>query len=119
VKDEHDIEKQLKKAKPEYLMCRDLRHPWQPYDAHRDGKRRTITRTLVCPRCGTLRHDVLDFSGYVVSQRYEYPEGYQLKGGSMTAGDRAMMRIMTTLPNFSKGAVGNERSHYSLQGRPR
>ena len=91
-----NLEPRLTDMEPDHLLCRDLRHPWQPHDARRDNKSKTITRVLVCPRCGTLRHDTMDYFGFVLSQRYTYPKGYQVKGGAMTQGDRAMIRLLTT-----------------------
>lgn len=98
----NDLEPRIAEMEPDYLLCRDLRHPWTPYNAKRDGKSKTITRVLVCPRCGTLRHDVMDYFGFVLHQRYTYPKGYQVKGGAMSSGDRAMIRLLTTTKGFDK-----------------
>jgi hypothetical protein len=97
-----ELESRLVDMEPDYLLCRDLRHPWQPYDAKRDSKSKTITRVLVCPRCGTLRHDVMDYFGFVLSQRYTYPKGYKMPGGPMVSGDRAMIRLLNTTRGFEK-----------------
>jgi len=29
-----------------------------------------------CARCGTVRHDLLDWAGNVMRRQYDYPEGY-------------------------------------------
>ena len=30
-----------------------------------------------CRRCGTVRHDLLDWKGDVLSRQYVYPDGYK------------------------------------------
>lgn len=60
-----------------YLMCRDLRHAWEPHGYYR-GAEGGIHRWLVCTRCGTERTD--DWYGAEVRRHYAYRDGYRLPG---------------------------------------
>lgn len=84
----------------EQLMCRDLRHTWEPFDAWKEG--RGFIRVLKCSRCDTHRTQKLDAQGYVLTSSMKYSDGYVRKeGGRMTAEERADIRqlnVMRTLP---------------------
>lgn len=74
------------------LLCRDLQHSWAPHTAKReDGG---FVRTLVCVRCGSLKHQHLDKSGYILRTSMVYPVGYVRPGeGRMTRDERAELRV--------------------------
>lgn len=84
----------------EQLMCRDLRHTWEPFDAWKEG--RGFIRVLKCSRCDSHRTQKLDSQGYVLTSSMKYSDGYVRKeGGRMTAEERADIRqlnVMRTLP---------------------
>jgi hypothetical protein len=63
-----------------WLRCRELGHNWGPHRAsiNEDGG---FDRTLLCRRCKSKRHQVLDSSGAVLQNAYEYPDGYQMAPG--------------------------------------
>jgi hypothetical protein len=66
-----------------YLMCRRsvLGHPWEPIVDNQKRPADFGTRfTLLCPRCGTKRHDVRDWNGALITRQYEYPDDYKLSG---------------------------------------
>lgn len=76
----------------ESLICRDFSHSWGGWYARRDGS--GFERGIRCSVCGTCRIEKLDSQGRIVSRRYEYPDGYLLKGvGRITADFRAMVRL--------------------------
>lgn len=64
------------KLSDKWLKCRELGHQWRPHTATYDEKARCYDRTLNCPNCHTKRIQVLDRSGFVLKNKYEYPEGY-------------------------------------------
>ena len=79
--------------KQEFMLCRDLMHPWEPYTAKRVDK--GFERTLACPRCGTYKTQVLSAQGFVLRTRISYPPGYLLPKGSgpLTSDARASLRV--------------------------
>src|SRR5664279_205658 len=68
------VEVWAKELSNSFLLCRELGHNWKPSHASRVA--RTFERTLRCPRCKTLRVEVLSLRGEVLHKRYEYTEGY-------------------------------------------
>ena len=84
-----------------YVLCRDQRHHWAPYDAVIDHKQGVAYRVQKCALCPTKKHSVLSMRkanyGEVVGHpRYQYPTGYQVKGG-MTKADLGRIRIHNIL----------------------
>lgn len=74
------------------LLCRDLQHAWTPHSAHSEGK--GFVRTLRCQRCRSVKHQILDRDGYIISTRMVYPVGYLRPGeGRMTRDERAELRV--------------------------
>jgi|SRR5215831_6997076 len=64
-----------------FVRCRSYGHAWDEFapidlDAPTYGWR----LSLRCLRCGTERHDNLDFKGKLMGRRYIYPQGYSQKG---------------------------------------
>jgi hypothetical protein len=79
----------------QFILCRDLLHAWQPYDARISRKHREIERVMRCLRCATLKVQVFSLEGELKRSRYEYVEGYLLKGvGHLTVDDRARLRVL-------------------------
>lgn len=76
---------------PTQRLCRDLMHAWQPSTALRVG--REYVRELRCIRCGTVKVQVLNLDGYILSSKYLYPAGYVNPGGGrVTKEFRAELR---------------------------
>ena len=81
----------------EFLLCRDLGHAWAPHDVKISRKFGEIHRILQCRSCPTQRTQILDMDGYAKRSRYEYPEGYVLRGvGRLSVADRAHVRVIST-----------------------
>ncbi|MFD0331880.1 hypothetical protein ACFQZC_36310 [Streptacidiphilus monticola] len=75
------------------LQCRDFGHNWRPHTAARraDGG---YDRSLIC-RCRTVRMQVLDQWGRVVSSQYAYPDGYEMPRGigRISSDDKGVLRL--------------------------
>lgn len=71
--------------------CRDYGHRWKPVDGGKEGK--GWWRKLTCDICGTNRTDHLSSDGDPKNKSYSYLEGYLLKGGALTTGERGLLRI--------------------------
>lgn len=69
----------------DYLLCRDLKHPWSVVGYFR--QRGEVRRLLRCPRCEMQRIDRWLPSGERVANQYQAPEGYRIPGGGVTAHD--------------------------------
>lgn len=73
---------------PISLLCRDMRHGWNPVGdtvlLEKRGQIRTFSRTLECFRCSTVREDIYEITASGVARvrtAYRYPHGYHVKGG--------------------------------------
>lgn len=62
-----------------YLQCRELGHVWRPWTVDYDRKSRSFFRALRCSSCKTIRKQVLDSTGHVISNAYQYADGYMAK----------------------------------------
>jgi hypothetical protein len=83
-----DLSRALKRATPDYLACRDIRHLWvieeNMHIVEKIDGGELVERHLVCDRCQTLRRDryLLNVDGYgvkrltVLGSQYTYPEDY-------------------------------------------
>lgn len=77
---------------PDQLLCRDLQHSWSPYTARRENG--GFLRRLRCDRCGAMKEQHLDESGFIIRTGMAYPFGYLRPGeGRMTKADRAELRV--------------------------
>lgn len=74
------------------LHCRELGHVWRPLTVTWDRKARAYDRRLRCSSCRTVRVQVLTQSGGIVSNRYEYAEGYLAHGVEVGRGNRDVFR---------------------------
>ncbi len=79
------------------LVCRDIQHAWTPYTA-RSVKDQGVTtgfiRVFICSRCSTVKSQVIDTYGYLVSTSMKYTPGYVRPGeGRFTRDDRANLRL--------------------------
>jgi hypothetical protein len=84
-----------------FLFCREMSHTWQPHGAsrHPDGG---YERTLLCPRCTTMRVQSLDRFGMVVSSHYRYPDGYLSAGlGHLAGAERGVLRLASMGRRYS------------------
>ena len=73
------------------LHCRELGHNWKPLTVSmNDG---AYDRRLRCPSCRTVRIQLLTASGHVISNRYDYPDGYLAKGAGVQQANRDAFRV--------------------------
>lgn len=73
--------------------CRDLRHAWRNDRGDRQG--RMFTRILVCDRCQTERHELLNSKGMLAKKpTYKYPATYRVPGGPLTAEEKGAIRLL-------------------------
>jgi hypothetical protein len=78
--------------------CRDMRHAWFPEGDYvliqEQGQVRHFKRVLKCYRCETVRTDEYKVSRVAVARvktKYEYVQGYQIRGGARVADIRFAM----------------------------
>jgi hypothetical protein len=86
----------------EWLECRTYGHTWKPQAATYTKDRKAIATTQLCPRCECERHALLDArTGWVISSRIDYPDGYLLKGvGRMTGDAKGALRLSLVTREF-------------------
>lgn len=87
-----------------FLYCREMGHNWRPYSAgaHEDGG---FERVLRCTRCRTRRVQVITPRGIVLSNRYEYADGYQANPGMgrIIGEGRGILRLESIKRIVAKG----------------
>ena len=59
-----------------FLHCRELGHTWKPHTVSWDHEAKAYDRRLRCSSCHTIRIQLLDRTGHVVANRYDYPDRY-------------------------------------------
>lgn len=88
----NNVDQIIEGIDPTSLVCRDFAHSWTSWYAKRteDG----FERGLRCTNCDTRKVQKLDTLGYIAASRYEYPDGYVLKGvGRVNAEFKACVRL--------------------------
>jgi len=74
-----------------FLRCRDIGHQWRLYYQHREGS--VIVRKMWCPSCKTNRKTKINRYGEVVSNSYDYDDGYLIEGlGRVQGRSKALLR---------------------------
>lgn len=58
------------------LHCRELGHEWRDSTVSWDAEARCYDRALVCRNCRTIRRQLLDSRGHVLTNSYKYADGY-------------------------------------------
>lgn len=58
------------------LHCRELGHEWRDNTVTWDRRAKCYERSLICRQCRSIRRQVLDSSGHVITNGYKYAEGY-------------------------------------------
>lgn len=80
------VEQLAEELPDQFLMCRELPHAFMPFNATMD-QHGVIERTLRCVRCQTRRvMGVNSKTGEMLYSKYEYPDGYLLKGFGRISG---------------------------------
>lgn len=59
-----------------FLQCRELGHQWRPWTVSFDKGQNVFDRALRCSACKTIRRQVLNRSGHVLRNGYDYTDGY-------------------------------------------
>lgn len=91
-----ELGKAIEGMPSEHVHCRDYGHSWAPHSAQRIGK--GFDQILRCTRCQTHRHRVLDRFGEVITNSYQYAEGYLVEGlGRLNGTDRGTLRIASIM----------------------
>lgn len=89
------------------LDCRELGHKWKPWTVQWDRQAKAYDRQLRCTSCKTIRKQVLDSSGHVLRNSYEYPDGY-LAGKNVEVGalsrDVFRLEAIVRYLNHNEGA---------------
>lgn len=79
-----------------FLHCRELGHLWRPYSGGRHSDGTGFARILKCHRCRTKREQDIDSRGMILSNKYIYPEGYQVQGlGRIIGEGRGVLRLQS------------------------
>lgn len=80
------------------ITCRDYSHAWAPWYVTKFTGAGGFERGVRCGVCGTARIETLDRLGRLDGRRYEYPDGYLVKGsGRIDADFRAKIRLTSML----------------------
>lgn len=66
------------------LRCRELGHTWRPHTASWDPTAQVFDRALRCSSCRTIRRQMLNSRGHVLSNAYTYPAGYLITAATVT-----------------------------------
>ena len=79
------VEVDLKSRDTSHLACRDWSHAWtwetDFVQRRTGGKITSVTRSLFCVRCGTLRHDEYEVPSFQrIKSSYTYPADYLIAG---------------------------------------
>ena len=101
-----------------HLECRDERHDWRRMSARWLPEAGVFERKRKCRRCKTVKTQRLSELGTVVSNTYDYPDGYQTSGLGRLAGDSlAAMRLVSVhrelgldAPGVASNAASNGRA---------
>jgi hypothetical protein len=100
-----DIRAAIKEMDPVHTHCRDYGHSWAPFRGGRVAG--GFERQLACGRCHTVRRQFITARGVIESNRYVYPEHYQIEGlGPISGDDRAKVRVASLLDDISNGVFG-------------
>lgn len=88
----------IKGLRPEFVQCRDYLHAWRPFTCQWMPSFNVYEAREQCMRCGTIRVREMDRRGHVLARRYEYPEGYSMKGyGRLSGDDRDAIRLASIM----------------------
>lgn len=95
-----------------HLECRDERHDWRRMSARWLPEAGVYERKRKCRRCKTVKTQRLSELGTVVSNSYDYPDGYQTTGLGRLAGDSlAAMRLVSITRELGDNAPSNAASN--------
>ena len=87
------------------LHCRELGHTWRPLTVSWDADAGAYDRRLRCSSCRTVRVQLVTGKGHVVSNRYDYADGYLAVGVEIGRGDRDTFRRVALERYLAPSAV--------------
>lgn len=88
----------IKTMPNEHLQCRDFGHSWRPFTATWESSDRYYEVQLRCARCKTVRIRLVGQRGQLIRSRYDYADGYVVKGmGRLDGDERDMLRLESVL----------------------
>lgn len=89
-----DLPQAIEAMPDHFIQCRDFSHSWRPHDARYVPDERCYEQIIRCSRCKTTRARLIDTDGQLVSNSYDYADGYLQKGmGRLTPADRDSLRL--------------------------
>jgi hypothetical protein len=83
----------IKESGVDVLVCRLDRHAYDRRLSDVEMEGVVYAWTRVCGTCGTKRVQRLRANGYIISNTYLYPKGYQVEGGPLDKDDLANIRL--------------------------
>ena len=93
----------------EHLQCRDFGHSWRPYSARWLPTFNQYESQLLCARCKTIRTRFLSRTGGLMDSKYDYADGYTIKGlGRLTGTDRDVIRLQSILQVLPTDTAADE-----------
>jgi len=97
------IQDAVKSMAVEHIQCRDFGHSWRPYSARWMPTFNQYESQLICNRCTTIRTRFMSRTGALLDSKYDYVEGYTVKGmGRLTGHDRDIIRLESILSVLEK-----------------
>lgn len=80
------------------LDCRDLNHHWTHEWTLQAEDPDLVERVCSCPRCGTVRHELVSKgTGETINRRYAYPGDFHVLGARWTRRDYRKENIRRSL----------------------
>jgi hypothetical protein len=92
---QEQVDTAIKSLPVQFLQCRDFGHTWRPLHARWVPQDNRYEAELKCPRCKTIRTRYLSSRGELLTNKYEYEDGYQMpKGmGRLEGEERDLIRL--------------------------
>lgn len=93
------------------LHCRELGHTWRSWTVSFDQASKSYDRRLRCSSCRTIRHQLLDSRGHVLTNSYTYADGYlaaNVERGTLSRDVfrlEAVTRVLTGADQHDGGAT--------------
>lgn len=104
-----DVHKAVESMAIEHVQCRDFGHSWRPYTARWIASFNQYESQLLCARCKTIRTRFLSRTGGLVDSKYDYADGYTIKGlGRLSGEDRDVIRLSSILAVLTPDTADDE-----------
>lgn len=93
-----DLEAAIHDMSSDYIQCRDFGHQWRSVGATWVAADNRYETSLRCIRCGTDRIRYIGRDGGLMRSKYDYSDGYVVKGmGRLDGHERDMIRLESVL----------------------